>query len=300
MPDVKTVCALGLFDGVHRGHRLIIESAVKRAEEIGCRSAVFCFETNTVTSKGSGRLEMLISNEDKREMISRLGVDYIFSPDFESFKSMSPRDFAEKILVGRLNCGGVVCGTDFTFGKGAAGKAEDLKSLGGELGFEVMIIPPLKYGGEVISSTEIRKAIGAGEIAKANEMLGYRYGYTLPVEHGYQLGRTWDFPTINQTIPKEYVLPRFGVYCAKVTVDGKVYDGVTNIGVKPTVRENVTAPLAETYIVDFDGDLYGREIKIELWEFVRPERKFGGFEELRAQISSDTEFTKRYFGKSNL
>lgn len=293
----NTVCALGLFDGVHRGHRLIIQNAVAEAGKRGAKSAVFTFQTDSVTSKGhDGRFEMLLTDREKRRHFEELGADYLFSPVFGDYKSMPPEVFVKEVLKERLNCLCAVCGTDYTFGSGAAGKAEDLVRLGKKYGIEVMVIEQLKQNGGVISSTEIRRLIRQGEVSKANVMLGYRYGYTLPVEHGYERGRTWNFPTINQKIPKGLVLPRFGVYCSKVLIDGKWYSGVTNIGVKPTVHVK-TEPLAETFIIDYEGDLYGRELELELYEFVRPERVFDSFEELKEEIGRNTQFVKEYFAK---
>lgn len=291
--------ALGLFDGVHRGHQMIIGEAVKAAEADGINSAVFCFKTDTVTSKGhDGRIEMLMTDKEKAKLIDSLGVDYLYSPDFNDMKSLAPEVFVRDVLKGFLDCRYAVCGTDFTFGKGAAGKAEDLAALGKKYGIEVRVMDQLLYEGGVISSTEIRRLIRSGGISGANEMLGYRYGYVAEVEHGYERGRTWSFPTINQKIPKGLVLPKFGVYCSKVLIDGKWYSGVTNIGVKPTVNVE-TAPLAETFIIGYEGDLYGRELELRLYEFVRPERKFDSFDELKAEIGRNTEFTKKYFSMHN-
>ena len=291
--------ALGLFDGVHRGHQMIIGEAVKAAKADGINSAVFCFKTDTVTSKGhDGRIEMLMTDKEKAKLIDSLGVDYLYSPDFNDMKSFAPEDFVRDVLKGFLDCRYAVCGTDFTFGKGAAGKAEDLAALGKKYGIEVRVMDQLLYEGGVISSTEIRRLIRSGGISGANEMLGYRYGYVAEVEHGYGRGRTWSFPTINQKIPKGLVLPKFGVYCSKVLIDGKWYSGVTNIGVKPTVNVE-TAPLAETFIIGYEGDLYGRELELRLYEFVRPERKFDSFDELKAEIGRNTEFTKNYFSMHN-
>lgn len=287
--------ALGLFDGVHRGHQMIIGEAVKAARENGIDSAVFCFKTDTVTSKGhDGRIEMLMTDKEKSKLIGSLGVDCLFSPDFNDMKSLSPEVFVRDVLKGFLNCRYAVCGTDFTFGRGAVGKADDLAALGEKYGIEVRVMDQLLYNGGVISSTEIRRLIRNGEISKANEMLGYRYGYNTEVEHGFERGRTWNFPTINQKIPKGLVLPKFGVYCSKVLIDEKWYSSVTNIGVKPTVNVEIS-PLAETYIIGYEGDLYGRELELRLYEFVRPEKKFGSFDELKAEIGRNTEFTVRYF-----
>lgn len=295
----KTACALGLFDGVHRGHQMIISDAVRAAEQNGIKSAVFCFKTDTVTSKGeNGRLEALITDDKKAQKISGLGVDYLYTPDFSDVKALEPEEFVRDILKGVLDCEYAVCGTDYTFGRSASGKAEDLVGLGEKYGITVKVMSQLLYDGGVISSTEIRRLIKSGKISRANEMLGYKYGYTAEVGHGRELGRTWSFPTINQKIPKGLVLPKFGVYCSKVTIDGSEYCGVTNIGIKPTVHVE-TCPLAETFIIGYEGDLYGRRLDLRLYEFIRPERLFGSFDELKEEIGRNTEFAKLYFQNDN-
>lgn len=292
VPDIKTACALGLFDGVHMGHRLVINEAVKLSEK-GFKTAVFSFATDTVTSKGG--LEAILTEEQKRRHFSELGVDYLFSPDFAEFRNMSAECFVRDVLKGKLNCAAAVCGSDFRFGKGAEGNAQTLKKLGEKYDIEVIVLDKLFIDGDEVSSTAVREYIREGEIEKANRLLGYSFGFMLPVVHGNELGRTWNFPTINQIIPQGQVLPKFGVYCARAEIGGKLFYGVTNVGMKPTVNV-ATLPLAETYIIDFDGDLYGKRIEIMLDRFVRPERKFGSFDELKEQISKDTEFTRNYYG----
>ncbi|MDE6148724.1 MAG: bifunctional riboflavin kinase/FAD synthetase [Ruminococcus sp.] len=295
----KTAVALGLFDGVHKGHQAVIQQAVnKKNNEI--KSAVFSFKTDTITSKGhDGRLEMLLTDKAKQQHFENLGVDYLYSPDFSHFKDMTDEDFVKRVLKDNLNACVAVCGEDFRFGKNAMGNAKRLVQLGEKYEFEVCVVNQLVMNGGAISSTKIRRLINEGNISQANEMLGYKYGYTLPVEHGYERGRTWNFPTINQMIPEGLVLPRFGVYCSIVYVGDELYKGVTNIGVKPTVKVN-TAPLAETFIINYDGDLYGREIKIELCEFVRPEKYFDSFDSLKAEIGRNIEFTKQYFKNNKI
>ncbi|ADU23483.1 riboflavin biosynthesis protein RibF [Ruminococcus albus] len=295
-PDKGTVCALGLFDGVHRGHRLVINNALSLAEKLGVRSAVFTFRTDTVTSKGhDGRIEMILSDAEKCRHFEDMGVDLLYSPDFNELKNMSAEAFVRDILSGLLGCRAVVCGSDFRFGKGAEGDCNTLELYGRIYGIDVMVCDKLSYKGEEVSSTVIRECIRTGQIEKANELLGYIFGLKLVVEHGRQLGRTWNFPTINQTIPRGQILPKFGVYATRVMIDGKSRFGVTNIGVKPTLKAH-DAPLAETYILDFSGDLYGREIEILLDKFIRPEKGFDSIDELKAQIGKDTLKVREFYG----
>lgn len=290
----KTVCAMGLFDGVHLGHRLVIEKAVRLKNESGGRlkAAVFTFETSSLTSKG--RLEMLLSDEQKRQHIEKLGADYLYSPDFSMFKDMPAEDFVRLVLKEKLGCAAAVCGADFSFGRKAEGNVEVLRELGKKYGIEVYALDKLSVDGTEVSSTAIREYIKSGEIGKANALLGYQFGYTQTVRHGNELGRTWNFPTINQKIPESSVLPKFGVYCSRVKIGEETYFGVTNIGIKPTVQSGLS-PLAETYILDFSGDLYGRTVTLYPEYFVRVERKFESFDKLKEQIAADTEFTARYY-----
>ncbi len=294
----KTAVALGLFDGVHKGHQMIINKAVELARENeGIRSAVFCFQTDSVSSKGhDGKIEMLMTDSQKAQKFEEIGVDYLFSPHFDDMKSMPPEVFVRDVLKGRLNCSYAVCGVDFSFGRAALGKAEDLIRLGEKYGIKVFVLDQLSCDVGVISSTLIRRCIRHGEIAKANDMLGYRFGFTIQVEQGNKIGRTIDFPTINQKIPKGSVMPKFGVYCSKVLIDGVWYRGVTNIGVKPTVHIK-TYPLAETYIMGYHGDLYGRVLTLELYEFVRAEKVFDNLDQLKQEISSNKQFANEYFEK---
>lgn len=288
----NTAVALGIFDGVHRGHRQVLEKAFSHSE---LKKAVFTFNTQTVDSKGSD-YKMLITNSFKKKLIDRAGADYIYSPDFYKLKMMPAEDFARDILKGALHAEVAVCGEKFRFGHMAEGDSDALVRYGRKFGFSVEIVERLDDNGTRISSSLIRKLVSKGEIEKANKLLGYNYGYCLDVIHGNEIGRTWDFPTINQLIPDGLVLPRFGVYVSNVHVDGRQYTGVTNIGVKPTVEHDIK-PLAETFIVGYDGDLYGREIEIELYEFIRPERKFDSFDELRAEIKRNTEYACKAYLK---
>ncbi len=289
----KTCVALGIFDGVHLGHRRVITEAAVQAKIIGASPAVFTFKTSTVTTKQ--RSGVLLTEEDKLAHFAELGANCVLSANFADLRELSPAEFVRDILAEKMGAVCTVCGKNFHFGKGGTADSEELRRLCAENGIATVIVPPLMIGGDRVSSTRIRELIRSGGIAVANALLGYRYAFRLEVVHGAHLGRTWNFPTINQVIPEGLILPRFGVYCVKVYIDGREYAGVCNVGVKPTVGQN-TPPLAETYILDYEGELYGQVIKVEFCEFVRPEMKFSDFDELRAEIARNTEFTKRYFG----
>ena len=285
VPKEKTAVALGLFDGLHSGHQDVIHRAVDFIPQ-GISPAIFTFETDTVTSKGNGGVDVILSSELKLELLEKLGVKYIYSPDFSSIKDMTADEFVHLVLRDKLNAGFVICGEDFRFGRGGLSGRKELEELSGRYGINVIVIPPTIIDGEVVSSTKIRQYIQDGEIIKANKLLGYDFQMKLPVVHGNEIGRTLNFPTINQYLPKRQVVPRFGVYYSKTEIEGIIYKSITNIGIKPTIGGEIT-PLAETYILDCDKDLYGETVKISLHSFVRPEKKFSSINELSLQIGRD-------------
>ena len=290
IPKGSTAVAMGLFDGIHYGHRAVIRRAYEAAKGFpGTEPAVFTFDTATVTSKGECGVEYIFSREMKLEIIESLGVRYIYSPDFMNFKNLTGEEFVQLVLCDKLSAKFAVCGEDFRFGKNASCGTVELDRLCRKQGIELITVPAVQQeDGSRISSTMIRELIKSGEIETANELLGSKFAFRLPVAYGRQLGREMNFPTINQYIPRRQVIPRFGVYASKTEVGGMLYKSVTNIGVKPTVGSD--APLAETYIIDFPGgDVYGETIKVSLVKFIRPEMKFSGIDGLKAQIAKDTE-----------
>ena len=289
----KTAVTMGIFDGVHRGHQAVINTACEFKKQ-GLDVVLFTFKTDTVTTKGRGFIEMLLSDDLKKERFDKLGVDYIYSPAFDEMKNMTSAQFVEQVLHKKLNAEVVVCGEDFRFGKGAKGDAEKLKLLCEKYHIKTVIVKQAQYEGRKISSSDIRDCIRRGEIKRANEMLGYNYYYKLPVLHGNKIGRTLDFPTINQEITKGYILPLFGVYITRTKIDGKWHNSISNIGVKPTFEER-SVPLIETNILDFEGDIYGQVVEVELICFLRPERKFESVDELKRQVKSDINKTREFF-----
>lgn len=295
----KTAVALGLFDGVHRGHQLVIGKACEYRKS-GLKPAVFTFATDTVTTKGhDGKIEMILTDRCKHKCFEKLGVEYLFSPAFSDYKQMSCEDFVKKVLKDKLNCERAVCGTDFRFGSGAKGDCDTLRELGEKYGIKVDVIRQLCDANGVISSTVIRSAIRFGEMDMVNEMLGYTFFMELPVVPGQRIARTLEHPTINQQIPQGQIIPKFGVYCTRACVEGRQYGAVTNVGVKPTFNKQTT-PLAETYIIGFEGDLYGKTVKVYFDRFLRAEKKFDSVEMLKEQIDKDTRQAAEYFAHAKL
>ena len=211
------------------------------------------------------------------------GISTLYSLDFAQVRDWQAEDFVRQVLFAACNARRLCCGEDFRFGKGAAGDVALLRSLCQEAGVELYVVPPVEDGGEKVSSTRIRKAVEAGDIPTANRLLGRPFGFSLEVIHGNHIGTGLGTPTINQAIPEGFVLPRFGVYASWCRVGGQFFYGVTNVGVKPTVGSDKV--LAETWMPEFSGDLYGKRVRVFLLEFLRPERKFASLEELKAAIT---------------
>ncbi len=281
----RTAVSLGIFDGVHIGHRAVLNSANKS----GLKTAVFTFLSETVTTKGNKGV--IYTDKRKLELLKSLSVEYIFAPKFSDFKDMPAEDFVKAVLVGVFNAGEVFCGEDFRFGKGAAAGADDLCELCRRYGIKLNVTPPVMYKGQAVSSTRIKNALISGDISSANDMLYEKFGYFEKVIHGNEIGRTLRFPTVNQAIPEKTVLPRFGVYLTEVEVFGKTYRGVSNVGVKPTVGNK--EPLIETHILDFSGDLYGESLKVKLIKFLREEKRFASLNELKRQVDFDIQNARR-------
>lgn len=291
VPPLKTAVALGVFDGIHKGHQAVIYKAICY-KAFGLSTCVFTFDTKSVTSKG--KIELLISDELKFSRLIKMGVEYVYSPQFDDVKEFSAEDFIKEILIKKLNCGVAVCGENFHFGKGGTAGCYELSQLCDKYGIKSEIIPFLNYKEKPICSTDIRELIKNGDIKTANEMLGYDFHFKSKVERGNEIGRTLDFPTINMYFEEKHVIPKYGVYASIVTIKGKDYMGVSNIGVKPTIASGIK-PLCETFVIDFNGAIYGQEVTITLKEFIRAEEKFGSLEILKEHIALDLKNVKLLF-----
>ena len=282
----KTAVALGIFDGVHLGHRAVIGAACGQRKN-GLAAAVFTFLPESVLRKTGGAAGFIYTAEEKDIILTEeIAVDSVYSPVFEELCTLSGEEFARWILAGKMNAAHVCCGGDFRFGKNAACGAAELRKFGEKLGFTTEIVESVKLHGETVSSSRIRELLIEGDVEKAGELLGCAYFMSAPVVSGNRIGRTIDFPTINQNFAPGQLVPRYGVYAALANIGGKVLPAVTNIGVKPTVG-GTSAPLAETHIIGYSGYLYGRTVDVSFRKFIRPEQKFGSLSELRQQIAKD-------------
>jgi riboflavin kinase/FMN adenylyltransferase len=282
---MQNAIGLGLFDGVHIGHREVILQALAYKEK-GLGAGIFTFDTETVVKKQGRNISWLYSKAQKQKIMQNLGIDIVYAVDFCTVCFLSAEDFAQDILQKQLNAKVVLCGCDFKFGRFAASGVEELRMLGEKHGFSVQIVDEVICEGLKVSSDSIRRLLEDGEIEYANRLLGEKYTLHAEVVHGLEMGRTIGFPTVNQKFGINQVKPRFGVYASQTRIDGKPFQSITNIGIKPTVTaENIVG--AETHILDFDGDLYGKVIDVKLTSYLRREEKFGSLEKLKAQIRAD-------------
>lgn len=279
----KTAVALGNFDGMHVGHMAVIKAAKSYVEK-GLTPIAVLFDEHSKKTLVGNSPPMLMPTDERDGVIIENGLK-IEKLVFNEIKNLSPRDFVEQILVARFGACVICCGYNYRFGKDAEGTAQTMREICAQLGISCEIIGEVDVDAHSVSSTEIRELIKTGKIRKANQMLGRKFGFSARVIDGDKRGRKLGFPTINQEIPKGLVLPKFGVYETVITVDGRKYKGITNIGKRPTVGTEKI--LSETYIIDFDDDAYGKNADVRLVRFIRPEKRFESYNELVHQIEAD-------------
>lgn len=282
-----TAVALGFFDGIHSGHRAVIDRAVSCKKQ-GLSPAVMTFSESPRSILSGKTGDMLQTNQEKCRMLETIGVEKLFLEDFDRIRRLSPEAFVREIIVEKLNAKEVFCGFNYHFGKNGAGNGETLVKLCEKFGVKAQVIPPVIVDCRVVSSTEIRSLLKNGEIKEANRLLGYDFSISQEVIHGNHIGKDMGFPTINQRTKSGIILPKFGVYASLAEFDGEKYFGVTNVGVKPTIGKY--EPLYETWMPDYmGGDLYGKTVTVALKGFIRPERKFESLDELKKTVLQNGE-----------
>ncbi len=298
MQDIKRVIALGFFDGVHLGHAALMNKTKQRAEELSAVPSVLSFDTHPDNLIFGSEVPLINSALDREDIIRRLfGIDNVVFIHFDKHIMCMPWDEFISNLIKELNVCHIVVGHDFCFGYKGQGTAEKLKDycLGHGIGCD--IIPAVTLDGRVISSTYIRELIKDGNMEEAMRYLGHPHSLADTVHSGYHLGSKLGAPTINMRFPQGVLVPKFGVYAAKVYLeDESDYIAVTNIGVRPTVSEGETISV-ESHLLDYSGNLYGRQVRLEFYKFLRPEVKFSSCEELAGQIHMDAKAAKEYFDK---
>lgn len=290
-----TAVAIGKFDGLHLGHRRLLEEILRQKED-GLKAAVFTFDPSPEVFFGMNPSRELSTNEEKRALFREIGIDILVEFPFNRMTAATPpEDFVVDILCSRMNARFVAAGTDLSFGAMGKGNFALMSSLARHLGFEARKIDKIERNGKVISSTLIRRLVEEGNMEEAAACLGAPYRITGKIVHGRALGRRIGIPTLNQLPPPDKLLPPFGVYYSEVKADGRTYKGMTNIGTKPTVTEEHVVTV-ETYLYDFEGDLYGETAEVGLLTYRRPEKRFSGVIELRKTMEEDILAGKIYHG----
>lgn len=284
--EKDTAVAIGKFDGVHLGHRRLLEEIIAKKKD-GLAACVFTFDPAPAILFGLSDGKELTTREEKRRLFERLGIDILIEfPLTKETAATEPERFVSEILAKQMNTRFVAAGEDLSFGKNGAGNALLLEKMAPQLGFCVKTIEKIEVDGIEVSSTYIRKLVEEGRMEEAESMLGMPYTLVGTVEHGNHIGHTLGFPTVNLLPSAGKLLPPNGVYYAAVRYYGRVYKAISNLGTKPTVSEEKVMGV-ESYLYDFDQDIYGQEIEVALKSFRRPERKFSSLEELKTQLDLD-------------
>lgn len=283
----ETAAAIGKFDGVHVGHRRLLEEILAQ-KKVGRKACVFTFDPPPSVLFGKTGEKELSTREEKRRLFAALGVDILIEfPLSRETAAMLPQTFVADVLFGRMQAGFVAAGTDLSFGAGGAGDAALLKRMAAKYGVDVRIIEKVAVDGQEVSSTRVREALEAGDMQLTEHLLGMPYPVIGIVQHGNRIGRTLGMPTLNLLPPEDKLLPPLGVYYSGVWLKGRYYKAISNVGYRPTIQEEGKRLGVETYLYDFDGDAYGEEIEVNLYAFKRPEKQFHDVEELRVQLQED-------------
>ncbi len=290
-----TIYALGFFDGVHLGHQELLTQCCRLAKENNCKSGAVTFDLPPAAVLGGQAPDMLNTAADREQVLQLYGVDTVkvYHADAQTL-GMCWQDFLNALLA--QGAAGFVCGNDFRFGRGGEGNARILQDFCKEKKLPCVVVPEQTMDGERISSTRIRNLLEQGELEQANRLLGHPHMLSGQVVAGQQLGRTIGIPTANLSFPEALLAPAFGVYACKALVENQEYVAVTNIGNRPTVDgKGVTV---EVHLLDFAGDLYGKELTLAFYAFLRPEQKFTGLAQLQAEIQKNIRQTRKFFAKS--
>lgn len=292
----KRVIALGFFDGVHVGHGALLKAAVAEAKRLGATSCVMSFDRHPGAAVTGKPVPMINSNQDRVWIMEHYyGIEEVILAEFNEHMMHQPWDeFVEDYLVGELGAVCVITGSDNRFGARGQGNPDRLREKCAQLGIGCQIIGMVEVDGQEVHSTRIRALLEQGNVAAANRLLGHPHILTHTVEEGKKLGRALGFPTVNLAFRPGVIVPAHGVYVTRVHIGDRVEIAVTNIGIRPTVEDDNHVSV-EGFILDYSGDLYGKEIRMEFYDYLRPERKFPDFEALTKEVMHNADQTREYF-----
>ena len=289
-----TAVAIGKFDGIHLGHQKLLHNILQQKEK-GWKSTIFTFDPTPAEFFSGKKQKELMTKEEKRKYFAGMGIDYLIEFPLNAHTAATPpQDFVKKILCEKMNTHYITAGTDLSYGDKGLGDIELLQQLSREEKYRVEIVDKLCLNGREISSTYVREAVTCGDMELAATLLGRPYSVGGTVVHGNALGRTIDTPTANLIPPGEKLLPPNGVYVSETLFEGKRYQGMTNIGCKPTIGEKEIYGV-ETNLFDVELDLYGKNVEVFLYKHTRPERKFSGLEELTRKLALDKRNSRFFF-----
>lgn len=300
MKREESVCsplsiALGNFDGVHAGHKRLVEKAVGYAKEHGCASAIFTFADGAGVLPNKPDVPCITSTEEKLWLMASLGVDYAILEDFDAVRNLSPESFVKELLIKKLGVRCAVCGYNFRFGKGGNGNADTLCELMSP--HHCIIVPGVTVEAVPVSSTLIREYIAKGDMTTAAKLLGHPFFFDAEIVSGKKLGRTIGIPTANQYFPDGHIVPKSGIYACKVIIDGNEHIGVANVGTRPTIVLDDHRVNCETHLIGYSGNLYGKKVRTVFYDRLRDEIRFDNIEALRCQIEKDKLEALRCFSK---
>lgn len=297
-----TVVTIGKFDGRHRGHQKLINTMLEMKQQYGYKTAVFTFSVAPADLVQGKQHTVITTNLERRNNLRKIGIDYLVEYPFtQEVAHMPAEEFVRDILSGKMGMKAIVVGPDCGFGYRRSGNVQLLERLAPKYSYHLQVIEKEKEEDRDISSTYIRENLDLGQIEKANKLLGEPYYIHGTVVHGNHIGEpVLGFPTANLLPPAEKHLPPFGVYVSEIRINDGLYGGVTNIGRKPTIKtDGSLSPVGvETFVFDYAGDLYGKEIEVGLLHYIRPERKMSGLEELKEQITRDKDFARNFLNST--
>lgn len=291
----KPVLTIGAFDGLHLGHRKVIEKLKAIADAKEAETVVFTFHPHPqfvlAPERSRQELRMLTTIDERIALFEKAGIDHlVIFPFTKEFSRLAYADFVRTILVEKMHINTLVLGYDHRLGRNRAGNFESLQHLSAQYGFELEKLDALLVDDNNISSTKIRRALQQGDVQTAARYLGYSYSFSGTVVEGMQLGRKIQFPTANIRLGDKFkLIPKNGVYAVRVFLLGKTYDGMMNIGIRPTVNKQIENKSIEVHLFDFQADIYGRNMGVQAIQYLRDEQKFASVDELRAQLEIDKQ-----------